>query len=606
MEAERENSSQAGVCSTELELLYQQAPIGLCLIDRQLRFASCNQVLAEIDGCSIEEHLGKTVRQIVPDLADELEPMFEHIFATGKSVLELEVFGSTPADPGQLKYWLGCFYPLKDSVGNVQHISVIAKDVTEQKRAKENLEKSEARYRALFENSPDAIFMHDAETGIILDCNQKAEEMFGRTREEMTGLTPVDISAPFTPDGKPSGPWLQKQYERILSGQIDTFEWFYLNADRKSTPCEIRTILFPHEGRHIFRASVSDISKRKQAEEAAGKAFKEVQQLKERLEEENLSLRTELKDECRRFNIVGNSKEIKHVLQQAERVADAKSTVLILGETGTGKERVAGAIHEMSPRHKRPMITVNCAALPSTLIENELFGREKGAYTGALSSQMGRFEVAHKSTLFLDEISELTPELQVKLLRVLEQGQFERLGSTKTLTVDVRIIAATNRDLSREVEKGNFREDLYYRLNVFPIPIPPLRERSGDIPLLVWAFVKEFCEQMGRRVDTISRKSMEQLQQYPWPGNVRELRNVVEHAIILNQGPKLTINPPENRGQLQSLGNTIADVERSHIKKILDQAGGRVRGQNGAAKILGLKPTTLEYRMKKLEIKSGS
>jgi formate hydrogenlyase transcriptional activator len=287
-------------------------------------------------------------------------------------------------------------------------------------------------------------------------------------------------------------------------------------------------------------------------------------------------------------------------------VAPTDSIVLISGETGTGKELLARAIHNLSSRKAKSMVTVNCSALPPTLIENELFGREKGAYTGALSSQMGRFEVAHKSTLFLDEISELTPELQVKLLRVLEEGKFERLGSTKTLTVDVRIITATNRDLSREVEKGNFREDLYYRLNVFPIPIPPLRERSEDIPLLVWAFVKEFSEQMGRRVDTISLKSIERLRQYPWPGNVRQLRNAVEHAMILNQGPKLAINPPENRGQLQSLGATIADVERSHIKKILDQTGGRVRGQNGAAKILGLKPTTLEYRMKKLEVNNGS
>ena len=234
--------------------------------------------------------------------------------------------------------------------------------------------------------------------------------------------------------------------------------------------------------------------------------------------------------------IVGRSQAMKRILAQVEQVARTDATVLIEGETGTGKELLARAVHRLSARKDRSLVTVNCASLPPTLIESELFGREKGAYTGALTRMTGRFEVADGATLFLDEIGELPQDVQAKLLRVLEEGRFERLGSTKPLKVDLRIIAATNRDLARDVEQGKFRKDLYYRLNVFPIAVPPLRERPEDIPLLVWAFVRQYEKKMGKRIDHIPRKSMEDLQHYPWPGNARELRNVVEHAMIVSSG----------------------------------------------------------------------
>jgi formate hydrogenlyase transcriptional activator len=299
---------------------------------------------------------------------------------------------------------------------------------------------------------------------------------------------------------------------------------------------------------------------------------------------------------------VGNSEAIRTVLKQIEQVAPTDSTALIQGETGTGKELLAHAIHNLSARKGRLMIKVNCAALPPTLIESELFGREKGAFTGSLSKQIGRFELADASTIFLDEIDTLPLELQAKLLRVLESGEFERLGSPRTVKVDVRIIAATNRDLAGFVSKGGFREDLYYRLNVFQIIVPPLRERREDILPLVWFFVKGFSERMGKRVETIPQKSVEALQAYPWPGNVRELRNVTERAMIISTGPVLHLDVPKIAQSGAGRSGTLEDVEKRHIIEALNAAGWRVSGKDGAAEILGINPKTLESMMKKLGI----
>jgi formate hydrogenlyase transcriptional activator len=299
-------------------------------------------------------------------------------------------------------------------------------------------------------------------------------------------------------------------------------------------------------------------------------------------------------------HIVGRSPAIQRVLAQAEQVAATQATVLLQGETGTGKEVLGAAIHQLSGRRGRPMVRVNCAALPPTLVENELFGREKGAYTGALTKQVGRFELAHGSTLFLDEVGELPPEVQVKLLRVLQDGQLERLGSPNPIKVDVRVIAASNRDLAGAVRAGHFREDLFYRLNVFPITVPPLRERREDIPLLVWTFVEEFAQALGKSIQGVARESMEALQRYPWPGNVRELRNVIERAMILSTRPTLSVDIPEGPHAATARSLAMREVERRHILHVLQLTGWRVRGTNGAAALLGLKPSTLETRMAKL------
>jgi len=346
-----------------------------------------------------------------------------------------------------------------------------------------------------------------------------------------------------------------------------------------------------------------DITARKEMEAQLREQLTEIQALKQQLEQENVYLRDEIMLQHGHEGIIARSTAMKHILTQVEQVADTDATVLLSGETGTGKELMARTIHNLSSRKERSLITINCAALPSTLIESELFGREKGAYTGALTRMAGRFEVAHRSTLFLDEIGELTLDLQAKLLRVIEEGRFERLGSTKPLQVDVRIIAATNRDLVQEVAAGRFRSDLYYRLSVFPVSLPPLRERPEDIPPLVWMFVKQNEKKLGKRIDNIPRRNMEALQSYAWPGNARELRNIVEHAMITSRGARLDICPPIQRPENAAITGTLEDVERQYILSVLAQTGWRVTGKNGAAEILGLKRTTLQAKMKKLGIK---
>ena len=339
------------------------------------------------------------------------------------------------------------------------------------------------------------------------------------------------------------------------------------------------------------------------AKEQLQEQLQEIELLKQRLERENLYLQEEIKLLVEHTEIVGQSAGIKKILAQAEQVAQTQSTVLLLGETGTGKELLARSIHGMSSRKDRPLMTINCASLPPTLIESELFGREKGAYTGALTKMVGRFEVADGSTLFLDEIGELSLDLQSKLLRVLEEGKFERLGSTKTLYADVRVIAATNRDLALEVKEGRFRKDLYYRLNVFPIEIPPLREHREDIPLLVWTFVREFQKRMGKEVESISRKSIDALQAYSWPGNVRELKNMIERAMIVSSGKALVVQVPRPVSLETEETPSLEDTERRHIVSVLERTGWRVAGKAGAAEVLGLNRSTLLSKMKKLGIR---
>ena len=342
---------------------------------------------------------------------------------------------------------------------------------------------------------------------------------------------------------------------------------------------------------------------RRQADEQLRKAAAEIRELKEKVERENAYLRVEIKLEYPHAAIVGNSEAIRSVLKKVEQVAKTDAAVLILGETGTGKELVARTIHEMSGRRQNPMVKVNCASLPPTLIESELFGREKGAYTGALAREIGRFEHADKSTIFLDEIGELPAELQPKLLRVLQDGEFERLGSAKTIHVDVRVIAATNRDLDAMMKAGKFREDLFYRLNVFPIVVPPLRERPEDIPLIASHILKDLAKRMGSGVEGFHAATMREFQKYSWPGNVRELRNVIERNLILNSGPIFRAELPNVPQDKSSNMRRLDEVDTEYLHNVLQSTHWRVRGPGGAAEVLGLKPTTLEARMKKLGIR---
>jgi len=320
------------------------------------------------------------------------------------------------------------------------------------------------------------------------------------------------------------------------------------------------------------------------------------------LEQERLYLESEILSEYSFEDIVGKSAALRKVLEQVAIVAPTGSTVLLHGETGTGKELLARAIHNLSPRRQRAFVRLNCAAIPSGLVESELFGHEKGAFTGALMQKQGRFELADRGTLFLDEIGDISLELQPKLLRALQEREFERLGSTKTIRVDVRLIAATHRDLQSMIRNNQFREDLFYRLNVFPIEIPPLRERREDIPLLVHYFVLCHSRQMQKRIKSVPKQAMEALVNADWPGNIRELENFIERCVIFTQGDELNVPRAELRRSVVSGASTFEDAERQVIIQALRAASGRIAGQGGAAERLGLKRTTLQNKMYKLNI----
>ena len=342
---------------------------------------------------------------------------------------------------------------------------------------------------------------------------------------------------------------------------------------------------------------------RKNADEKLRRAVEELTTLKRQLEAESAYLRHEIKLEHNFENIIGQSKALKYVLFRIERVAKTETPVLIMGETGTGKELAARAVHSLGNRSNRPLIKVNCAALPAGLIESELFGHEKGAFTGALSTQVGRFELAKGSTLFLDEIGELPFELQAKLLRVLEGGEFERIGSTKTLKTDARIIASTNRDLEAEIKHGRFRSDLWYRLRVYPITMPPLREREDDIVLLVQHFLEKFTRLIGKSMLKIRKKTLRHLMNHPWPGNIRELRHTIESAVISSQGNYLQLDLPDTSTEKKIKPKTLRDLEHDHIVQVLETTRWKIHGPGGAASILDIHPNTLRSRMEKLGIR---
>ena len=347
-----------------------------------------------------------------------------------------------------------------------------------------------------------------------------------------------------------------------------------------------------------------EIEERKGTEGSLRSAYAENKQLKDRFHAENIYLHNVIDREFNFGEIIGRSNALEYVFFRVEQVAPQDTTVLLLGETGTGKGIIARAIHSRSSRKDRPMITVNCSALPANLIESELFGREKGAFTGSHDRQMGRFELADNSTLFLDEIGEMPMDLQTKLLRVIQDGEFERLGGPKTIKVNVRIIASTNRNLEEEIRKGRFREDLFYRLNVFPITIPPLRQRKEDIPLLVDYFVAKFNKKTGKKIETVSKDTLNVLQEYDWPGNVRELESIIERAVITSQGTGLQIldrfeNSPQAGEQEAQDCKALAELERDHIFQALEKTGWRIEGKKGAATMLGLNPSTLRGWMRK-------
>jgi PAS domain S-box-containing protein len=438
-------------------------------------------------------------------------------------------------------------------------------------------------------------------------------EMLGYSHEELVGkkLWEIGTFRDIEASKATSSELKSKGYVRYNDLPLET-------KDGRTIAVEFVSNVYIVDHHKVIQCNIRDITERKLIGESLKKshnelerqavelrtALSEIQAMKEQLEVENIYFRHESKMKHQNENIIGQSDGLKYVLYRAEQVAPTNTTILILGETGTGKELIAAAIHNMSPRKERPLFTVNCAALPANLIESELFGRERGAFTGADSRRIGRFEVANGSTLCLDEIGELPLELQAKLLRVIQHHEFERLGSSQTIKIDVRIVATTNRDLDEEVRQGRFRQDLFYRLNVFPITVPPLRQRKDDIPLMVGSFIERFSRKLGKKITSISKETMKTLQDYPWPGNVRELESIIERAVILSPGPvlqlvdKLKISSP----QISSAVRTLEETERNQILKILAETGWRIEGNDGAAAILGLHASTLRARMHKIGI----
>jgi formate hydrogenlyase transcriptional activator len=458
----------------------------------------------------------------------------------------------------------------------------------------------------VLEVMPDPVILM-REDGAIAFANSHAAKLLGYAQDDLIGL-PLEMLLPERfrqRHAEHTKDYLAGPDVRPMVGRPDLLA---LCKDGREVPVDISLSPIETAQGVLVAASIRDVSARKKTETELRDALAKVDRLQHRLQMENRYLREEIQTVYGFDEFVGKSDVLKLVLEKIEQVAKADATVLILGETGTGKELVARAIHEHSDRKDHPLVKVNCAALPSSLIESELFGHEKGAFTGASQQAIGRFELASGGTIFLDEIGDLDLDVQTKLLRVLQEGQFERVGSGKTLSADLRVIAATNRDLRGAMQQGRFRADLYFRLSVFPIEVPPLRARREDIPLLVWHFVAKKQARLGKRIDTISQETMDRLVEYPWPGNIRELENVVERSMILSPSTTLVAEsllvPVEMRASVpvaKSAG--IEDLMRGHILGVLGDCRWRIKGAGAAADRLGMNPSTLRYRMKKLGIR---
>jgi chemotaxis protein methyltransferase CheR len=462
------------------------------------------------------------------------------------------------------------------------------------------LHASEERNRAILNAIPDLMFLLDRD-GTYLDYHARSEEFLLKSPSEFLG---------------------KKQSEVLPPELADAFARSFVDVFRSDEPVLMEYTVPVSQGLRTFEASmvkcdgdkvltiVRDISERRNAEESLKKALDEVQRLTDQLHQENIYLQEEIRVASNFGQIIGRSEALRRVLHKAEQVAPLDTTVSIFGETGTGKELMAHAIHKLSRRANHTLVKVNCAALPGPLIESELFGHEKGAFTGADTRRIGRFEIANGGTIFLDEVGELPLDLQAKLLRVLEEGEFERVGGSHTLKVNVRVIAATNRNLEDAVRKGVFRSDLYYRLNIFPITLPPLRERKEDLTILVTHLVKQLSQKLGKNIEAIPHDTMAKLRNYPWPGNVRELRNVIERAVIITQGPKLNLIDDLDSQTLELnvldepgvAGETLEQNEYNLILRTLKNVHWKLEGPGGAAELLNLHPSTLRSKMRKLRI----
>ena len=569
---------------------YHKAQIGLCYLDTDLRYVEINDWLAAINGLTIAEHVGRTIGEILPSVAESVTSQLRQVIETGEPILKGLAFAETAAHPGAKRFYEHNYYAEKSADGTVLGVKCIVQDITQQR---------------LVEVAGVIPWEADARTWEFSYVGLQAAEMLGYPRERwfesgfwVSCIHPDDRE--FVTDFCSTQSQTCKNYE---------FEYRMIKADGETIWLRDLVSVDSVEGEPIilrgFMFDISELMHSKErvedGEQALHAALEEVNKLRQRLEDENLYLRDEIRQEGLGHELVGESSRMRQLSTLVSQVAPTDASVLILGETGTGKELVARSVHALSHRREQALIKVNCATLPSTLIESELFGHVKGAYTGAVNQRAGRFELADGGTIFLDEIADLPIELQPKLLRVLQEGEFERLGSTETLKVDVRVIVATNCDLESAVADGRFREDLYYRLRVFPIDIPPLRERTSDIPLLVWYFLGRTKLSIGRPIESVPDEVMQRFARYAWPGNVRELENVIERAVILTEGTSLYLEPSFGGGYDRP-ATRLEDVERAHIVSVLEECGWRIKGKWNAAERLGKHPSTLLHRIKKLGI----
>jgi PAS domain S-box-containing protein len=576
------------------ERLFESSPNAILVVDAAGRITRANPQVEHFFGYTASELLGHPVEILIPERFRQVHPAHRGHFNDQPRM--------RPMGAGLELYGLrkdGTEFPVDIMLSPVDTpegpvVLTVIQDITLRKQVEKDQRQSEERFRSLFEFSPDAIIVTDQE-GRISEINGQVEKFFGYGRGELLGH-PVENLIPER--FRQVHPGHRKEY----SAQARTrpmgigLELYGRRKDGTEFPVDIMLSPVKTDGGKLVLSVIRDLSEKKRAEEELARNEREKRYLEE-----------ELNTEHRFEDIIGESVGLKRVLKQVETVAEADVTVLILGETGTGKDLIARAIHQLSPRHERTFVKLNCAAIPTGLLESELFGHEKGAFTGAISQKIGRLELAHQGTLFLDEVGDLPLEIQPKLLRALQDKEFERLGGTRTIPVDIRLVAATNRNLEKMVADREFRSDLYYRLRVFPISIPPLRERREDIPLLVRYFVAKHAVRMNRKIESIPPEIMKALTKWDWPGNIRELENFIERCVILSKGPALRAPiselqvPEETASQQEDV--SLEATEREHILRVLREAKGMIGGPDGAAARLGLKRTTLNSKVKKLGIK---
>ncbi len=576
------------------ERLFAASPDAIVVVDASGTITQANPQVESLFGYSCPELIGKRVEILIPERFRDTHPEHRNHFSKQPRMRPmgagLELYGRRKD---------GTEFPVDIMLSPVdtpegQVVLAVIRDVTDRKQTEAAMRLSEDRFRSLFEFSPDAIVVSDPD-GRIAEINGQVEKSFGYQRAELIGQ-PVENLVPerfrnVHVDHRKG--YATQPRTRPMGAGLDLYG---RRKDGTEFPVDIMLSPVRTAGGKFVLSVIRDLSEKKQAEEELARKEREKRYLEE-----------ELNTEHRFEDIIGESVALKRVLKQVETVAEQDVTVLILGETGTGKDLIARAIHQLSPRQARTLVKLNCAAIPTGLLESELFGHEKGAYTGAISQKVGRLELAHQGTLFLDEVGDLPLEVQPKLLRALQEKEFERLGGTRTIPVDIRLVAATNRNLEKMVADREFRNDLYYRLRVFPISIPALRERREDIPLLVRYFVAKHARRMDRQITSIPPDVMAALARWDWPGNIRELENFIERCVILSKGPALRaplseLQVPEETSS-QEGDITLEATEREHILRVLREAKGMIGGSDGAAARLGLKRTTLNSKLKKLGIK---